>query len=195
MFQSHNMLLPTYHLNLDTCLASNFHSLNLTIILPISVRGAVSARDSIEVVGDVTGTSNADDGVVLSKFPKWVTWCDVMISLIILLALLLPLFLMMIKGNSSFIMISSSYSHLTSSYHNYEIDKIIIKILKSEKVSHYIYWSQNVTVDWYGAGQRWVIVNYLLRSPRAGSVRGNKSVKMFWVMELFGWSGPGQSWG
>ena len=137
MFQSHNMLLPTYHLNLDTCLASNFHSLNLTIILPISVRGAVSARDSIEVVGDVTGTSNADDGVVLSKFPKWVTWCDVMISLIILLALLLPLFLMMIKGNSSFIMISSSYSHLTSSYHNYEIDKIIMRISQFWKVSDY----------------------------------------------------------
>ena len=38
--------------------------------------GAVSALDSMEDVGDGTLPSNGDgdDGVVLSKFPKWVTW-------------------------------------------------------------------------------------------------------------------------
>ena len=40
--------------------------------------GDVSGRDSIEGVGEVTRASNGDgadgdDGVVLSRLPKWVT--------------------------------------------------------------------------------------------------------------------------
>ena len=79
------------------------------------------------------------DGVDESQVLKWVTWCDVIISLINLLALLLPLFLMMIKGNNNDQQFLLSFHFITSwlqdrqNYSNYV--EIKAKIPDREEVN------------------------------------------------------------